>query len=143
VSSKNQLPKPNANPATWIRHDSVVRPTTLRNLASVSSKGKLVRPTPPLISWIQDASPLGVKQEPQDVQASVAGPSKALWDEWSRYQSKQKMLDDSGMHLMSPLCIRCLPHQSPVTSLSYGSESRALCSSTYGTNSYCSIIRNH
>jgi hypothetical protein len=59
---------------------------------------KACHPTQPLISWIQDASPLSVKQEPPDVQASVAGPSRALWDEWSRYQSKQKMLNDSGMY---------------------------------------------
>jgi hypothetical protein len=50
-----------------------------------------------LTSWTQDAQSLGVKQEPRDVQleASDAGPSQALWDEWSRYQSQ---LQTSGGH---------------------------------------------
>lgn len=47
-----------------------------------------------------DASPLGVKQEPQDAQShsSVAWPSKALWDVWARYQSRQQGSGDPGMH---------------------------------------------
>lgn len=45
-----------------------------------------------------NAPPPGVKQEPQDVQShsSVAWPSKALWDAWSRYQSRQRRSDASA-----------------------------------------------
>jgi hypothetical protein len=50
-------------------------------------------------SCIQGAPPLGVKQEPQGVQDQepVAGLSQALWDEWARYQSNLRKLDDPGM----------------------------------------------
>ncbi|KAF8505553.1 hypothetical protein F5888DRAFT_1630391 [Russula emetica] len=48
-----------------------------------------------------NAPPLGVKQEPQDDQSrsSVASPSKALWDVWARYQSRQQGRGDPGCHV--------------------------------------------
>jgi hypothetical protein len=112
MTSKDQSLGSNTSPATQTRQDSVVRPTMLRKLASVSSHRKLVFLTP-LTSYIQ-CTPLGVKPEPEGVQdlASVAGSSQALWDEWARYQSNLRQPDGPGMQL-SHTCYEMLALTSP------------------------------
>jgi hypothetical protein len=76
-------------------------------------------------------------------QAPVAGPSQALWDEWARYQSNLRQLDDPGI----PRCPFCVPnarlYKTFTSSLCYSGESIALCPAICGTNPYHSITRNH
>lgn len=78
-------------------HDAPVAEASINH--SSESEGDLVALLPFDFMDI-DASPLGVKQEPQDVESHsfVACPSKALWDVWARYQSRQQGGGDPGMH---------------------------------------------
>jgi len=91
----------------------------------------------------QGGPPLGVKQEPQGVhdQAPIAGPSQTLWDEWARYQSNLRQLDDPG----TCQCLLGVPdarlYKTFTSSLSYSDESRALYPAICRTNSY--HPRNH
>lgn len=57
--------------------------------------------------------PPGVKQEPQDVQShsSVAWPSKALWDVWARFQSREQGRGDPADPTAGPM--KQEPHTLP------------------------------
>jgi len=78
-----------------------------------------------------NSPPMGVKQEPQDVQsdASVAWPSKVLWDVWARYQSRQQGRGDPAgpikqePHTLSPSAAKPTT-QSTGTTSSIGSIPR-------------------
>ena len=116
--------------------------------APETSMGKFTKENPPSYAtdpWTQGAPPLGVKQEPQGVQdqAPVAGPSQTLWDEWARYQSNLRQLDDPG----TCQCLLGVPdvrlYKTFTSSRSYSGEPRALYPAICRTNPYQPITRNH
>ena len=143
MSSKNRFPRLNTSPATRIPHDFVARLTMPRKLTLVGVQRRTCLLTQST-SWIQGAPPLGVKQEPQGVQVQepAAGLSQTLWDEWARYQSNMRKLDDPGM-CRCPLSVPgARLYKTLTSSPSYSGETRALCPAICGTNPYHSITTN-